>query len=52
MMGANLVALVPLNAMARDIMPRDRVGVFSGVRMFFLRPSTDGCRTIYWFNDY
>jgi len=35
MMGANLVALVPLNAMARDIMPRDRAGVFSGVRMFF-----------------
>lgn len=35
MMGAYLVSLVPLNALARDIMPTDRVGVFSGVRMFF-----------------
>ncbi len=35
MMGAYLVSLVPLNALARDIMPPDRAGVFSGVRMFF-----------------
>lgn len=35
MMGAYLVSLVPLNAMARDIMPKGRAGVFSGVRMVF-----------------
>ncbi len=35
MMGAYLVALVPLNALARDIMPQGRAGVFSGVRMVF-----------------
>jgi len=35
MMGAYLVSLVPLNALARDIMPPDRAGTFSGVRMVF-----------------
>jgi MFS family permease len=35
MMGAYLVALVPLNALARDIMPKSRAGVFSGLRMVF-----------------
>jgi MFS family permease len=35
MMGAYLVSLVPLNALARDIMPKGRAGAFSGVRMVF-----------------
>lgn len=35
MMGAYLVALVPLNALARDIIPEGRAGTFSGVRMVF-----------------
>lgn len=35
MMGAYLVALVPLNALARDIIPEGRAGAFSGVRMVF-----------------
>ena len=52
MMGAYLVSLVPLNALARDIMPTDRVGVFSGVRMFFLYSDSDGGGPLYWLNDY
>lgn len=35
MMGAYLVALVPLNALARDIIPEGRAGSYSGVRMLF-----------------
>lgn len=35
MMGAYLVALVPLNALARDLMPKGRAGSFSGLRMVF-----------------
>jgi len=35
MMGAYLAALVPLNALARDVMPKGRAGAFSGVRMVF-----------------
>ncbi len=35
MMGAYLVALVPLNALARDTIPSGRAGTYSGVRMVF-----------------
>lgn len=35
MMGSYLAALVPLNALARDIIPEGRAGAFSGVRMVF-----------------
>jgi MFS family permease len=35
-MGSYLVAVVVLNAMGRDLVPKTHVGVFSGVRMIFL----------------
>ncbi len=35
MMGSYLVALVPLNALARDLLPKGRAGSYSGVRMVF-----------------
>lgn len=35
MMGAYLVAMVVLNALGRDLVPKEHIGVFSGIRMIF-----------------
>ncbi|MFA7560529.1 MAG: MFS transporter [Candidatus Izemoplasmatales bacterium] len=35
MMGSYLVSMVVLNALGRDLMPKQHVGVFSGIRMVF-----------------
>ncbi|MDF2856048.1 MAG: Major facilitator superfamily 1 protein [Neobacillus sp.] len=35
MMGSYLVSMVILNSMARDLLPRSYIGVFSGIRMIF-----------------
>ncbi len=35
MMGSYLVSMVILNATARDLLPKEHIGVFSGIRMIF-----------------